>query len=71
MQGDIVNKSIFDLAYEEDRPSLYNLLQNPGSATHIMNTTPGKGMNKFITKKPAKFESIFFIIFLFYSVLLL
>lgn len=30
--ADIVNKSIFDLAFEDDRPSLYNLLQNPSTA---------------------------------------
>ncbi|CAH1647756.1 unnamed protein product [Spodoptera littoralis] len=34
--ADVVNKSIFDLACEDDRPSLYNLLQNPGSATDPM-----------------------------------
>ncbi|CAG4929527.1 unnamed protein product [Parnassius apollo] len=30
--ADLLNKSIFDLAYEEDRPHLYSLLQNPGPA---------------------------------------
>ncbi|XP_026727897.1 circadian locomoter output cycles protein kaput isoform X1 [Trichoplusia ni] len=35
---DIVNKSIFDLAFEDDRPSLYNLLQNPSSANELMPT---------------------------------
>ncbi|XP_035435516.1 circadian locomoter output cycles protein kaput isoform X2 [Spodoptera frugiperda] len=34
--ADVVNKSIFDLACEDDRPSLYNMLQNPGSATDPM-----------------------------------
>ncbi|XP_073952708.1 circadian locomoter output cycles kaput protein Clock isoform X2 [Choristoneura fumiferana] len=29
---DVVNKSIFDLAYEEDRPNLYSLLQGSGSS---------------------------------------
>ncbi|CAB3225450.1 unnamed protein product [Arctia plantaginis] len=36
--ADIVNKSIFDLAFEEDRPSLYNLLQNPSNATDLLQT---------------------------------
>ncbi|XP_013162250.1 PREDICTED: circadian locomoter output cycles protein kaput isoform X6 [Papilio xuthus] len=30
--ADLINKSIFDLAYEDDRPNLYSLLQNPGAA---------------------------------------
>ncbi|XP_048005234.1 circadian locomoter output cycles protein kaput isoform X7 [Leguminivora glycinivorella] len=29
--GDVVNKSIFDLAFEEDHPILYNILQGPAS----------------------------------------
>ncbi|XP_059045662.1 circadian locomoter output cycles protein kaput [Achroia grisella] len=29
----LVNQSIFDLAFEHDRPSLYSLLQNPGVST--------------------------------------
>ncbi|XP_072931075.1 circadian locomoter output cycles protein kaput isoform X2 [Epargyreus clarus] len=29
--ADVVHKSVFDLAYEDDRPSLYNMLQNPGT----------------------------------------
>lgn len=36
--ADVVNKSIFDLACEDDRPSLYNLLQNPRTATDPMHT---------------------------------
>lgn len=40
--AEIVNKSIFDLACEDDRPSLYTLLQNPGSAADPMHTVPGK-----------------------------
>ncbi|KAL0902560.1 hypothetical protein ABMA27_000400 [Loxostege sticticalis] len=34
--ADIVNKSIFDLSFEDDRPRLYSLLQNPGSAVDPM-----------------------------------
>ncbi|XP_026332976.1 circadian locomoter output cycles protein kaput isoform X2 [Hyposmocoma kahamanoa] len=34
--ADIVNKSIFDLASEEDQPSLYSLLQNPRTAADPM-----------------------------------
>ncbi|KAJ0183785.1 hypothetical protein K1T71_000208 [Dendrolimus kikuchii] len=34
--ADIVNKSIFDLAYEDDRSHLYSLLQNPGAALDPM-----------------------------------
>ncbi|XP_061705666.1 circadian locomoter output cycles protein kaput isoform X3 [Cydia pomonella] len=30
--GDVVNKSIFDLAFEDDHPNLYNILQGPGTA---------------------------------------
>lgn len=41
-QVDIVNKSIFDLAFEDDRPSLYNLLQNPSSANELMPTGKGR-----------------------------
>ncbi|XP_075991228.1 circadian locomoter output cycles kaput protein Clock isoform X2 [Anticarsia gemmatalis] len=36
---DVVNKSIFDLAFEEDRPSLYNLLQNPGNGRDPMQSS--------------------------------
>lgn len=42
-QADIVNKSIFDLSFEDDRPRLYSLLQNPGSAVDPMQPV-GKGM---------------------------
>ncbi|XP_063634065.1 circadian locomoter output cycles protein kaput isoform X2 [Cydia splendana] len=30
--SDVVNKSIFDLAFEDDHPNLYNILQGPGTA---------------------------------------
>ncbi|CAG9558267.1 unnamed protein product [Danaus chrysippus] len=29
--GDLINKSIFDLAFVDDRPNLYNILQNGGT----------------------------------------
>lgn len=35
-QADIVNKTIFDLASEEDQPNLYSLLQNPTTAADPM-----------------------------------
>ncbi|XP_068620708.1 circadian locomoter output cycles protein kaput [Battus philenor] len=37
--NDLINKSIFDLAFEEDRPNLYSLLQNPRTIdpTHPLN----------------------------------
>ncbi|XP_028155779.1 circadian locomoter output cycles protein kaput-like [Ostrinia furnacalis] len=38
--SDLVNKSIFDLAYEEDRAGLYNLLQNPGAAIDPLQPGP-------------------------------
>ncbi|KPJ06357.1 Circadian locomoter output cycles protein kaput [Papilio machaon] len=30
--ADLINKSVFDLTFEDDLPNLYNLLQNPGTA---------------------------------------
>ncbi|XP_063393779.1 circadian locomoter output cycles protein kaput [Cydia fagiglandana] len=30
--SDVVNKSIFDFAFEDDHPNLYNILQGPGTA---------------------------------------
>ncbi|KAI5641366.1 PAS domain-containing protein [Phthorimaea operculella] len=36
--ADVANKTIFDLVSEEDRPNLYNLLQNPTSSTDPLQT---------------------------------
>ncbi|XP_049885002.1 circadian locomoter output cycles protein kaput isoform X2 [Pectinophora gossypiella] len=36
--ADIVNKTIFELTSDEDRPNLYSLLQNPGSSVDPLQT---------------------------------
>lgn len=37
-QADVVNKTIYDLASEEDQSNLYSLLQNPRTAANPMQT---------------------------------
>ena len=52
-QNEILNKSIFDLTFEDDRPNLYGLLQNPTAVIH-----PTQGINIGL------FTSPFFIVLL-------
>ncbi|CAH2103161.1 unnamed protein product [Euphydryas editha] len=45
--NDIVNRSIFDLVFEDDRPNLYGLLQNPAAALHPTQTVTSENEIRF------------------------
>ncbi|XP_045458299.1 circadian locomoter output cycles protein kaput [Melitaea cinxia] len=45
--SNIVNKSIFDLVFEDDRPNLYGLLQNPVPVIHPSQTVTSENEIRF------------------------
>lgn len=45
-QNDVVNQTIFDLTFEDDRHNLYNILQNAGAtADTTQQVTRGANLN--------------------------